>query len=63
MAAEAAVEDEVRTKAFSPGSVAAEFRALLTDWMTPGITRFGSGLRETSLATWTKAFTPANVLL
>ena len=49
---EAAAEDEVRTKRFTVGEVAEACRAAVARFMAVGITIVGSGLKDTSLATW-----------
>lgn len=58
LGAVAAVEDEVSTKARIAGSAAAAAIAFWVDLMAGVTIRFGSGLKDRSLATCTNALTP-----
>src|SRR5689334_6148394 len=54
----AAVEEDVSTKRFTLGSLAAASRALIAPLTALGITTVGSGLRLTFVAVWITADAP-----
>lgn len=61
LGAVAAVDDDVSTKARIPDSLAAAASAYWVDLIAGVTIRLGSGLNERSLATCTKALTPAGL--